>query len=62
MSQVPRQGSAVREWLVIGAIVEVKSDTVVLKVDESSNTRMTFSRDAVQQVLESSESSESSSS
>ena len=44
---------------VIGAIVEVKSDTVVLKVDESSNTRMTFSRDAVQQVLESSESSSS---
>ena len=40
---------------VIGAIVEIKTDTVVLKVDESSNTRMTFSRDAVQQVLESSD-------
>ncbi|MCP4835157.1 MAG: preprotein translocase subunit YajC [Phycisphaera sp.] len=40
---------------VIGAIVEVKTDTVVLKVDESSNTRMTFSRDAVQQVLDSSD-------
>ena len=38
---------------VIGSIIEVKDDTVVLKVDESSNTRMTFSRDAVQQVLES---------
>lgn len=38
---------------VIGSVVELDSDTVVLKVDESSNTRMTFARDAVQQVLES---------
>ncbi len=36
---------------VIGAIVEVKSDTVILKVDESSNTRITFARSAIQQVL-----------
>jgi preprotein translocase subunit YajC len=39
---------------VIGSVVEVKSDTVVLKVDESSNTRITFARSAVQQVLTSS--------
>jgi preprotein translocase subunit YajC len=38
---------------VIGSVVELDADTVVLKVDESSNTRMTFARDAVQQVLES---------
>jgi preprotein translocase subunit YajC len=37
---------------VIGSIVEVKSDQVVLKVDESSNTRITFARSAVQQVLD----------
>ncbi|MDE0888271.1 MAG: preprotein translocase subunit YajC [Phycisphaerales bacterium] len=37
---------------VIGAVVEIKPDTILLKVDESSNTRMTFARDAVQQVLE----------
>ena len=36
---------------VIGAIVEVKPDEVVLKVDESSNTRITFARSAIQQVL-----------
>ena len=36
---------------VIGSIVEVKPDLVVLKVDESSNTRITFSRSAFQQVL-----------
>ena len=40
---------------VIGAVVEIKTDTILLKVDESSNTRMTFARDAVQQVLESEE-------
>lgn len=38
---------------VIGSIVEVKTDTVVLKVDETSNTRITFARSAVQQVLDS---------
>ena len=42
---------------VIGAVVEIKPDTILLKVDESSNTRMTFARDAVQQVLESEEES-----
>ncbi len=36
---------------VVGSVVEVKSDQVVLKVDESSNTRITFARSAVQQVL-----------
>jgi preprotein translocase subunit YajC len=42
---------------VIGLVVEIKPDYVVLKVDESSNTRITFSRAAVQQVLTSSNSS-----
>jgi preprotein translocase subunit YajC len=36
---------------VIGAIVEVKPDFVVLKVDESANTRITFARSAIQQIL-----------
>lgn len=36
---------------VIGSVVEVKPDYIVLKVDESSNTRITFARSAVQQVL-----------
>jgi preprotein translocase subunit YajC len=40
---------------VIGAIVELKPDTVVLKVDESANTRITFARSAIQQVLSSSD-------
>jgi len=37
---------------IIGSVVELKPRTVVLKVDESSNTRITFSRDAIQQVLD----------
>ena len=36
---------------VIGSVVEVKSDTIVLKVDESANTRITFARSSIQQVL-----------
>ncbi len=36
---------------LIGSVVEVKSDTIVLKVDESANTRITFARSSIQQVL-----------
>jgi preprotein translocase subunit YajC len=36
---------------VIGSIVEIKPDTIVLKVDESSNIRITFARSAIQHVL-----------
>ncbi|MCP3902725.1 MAG: preprotein translocase subunit YajC [Planctomycetes bacterium] len=43
---------------VIGAIVEVKPEFVVLKVDESANTRITFARSAIQQVLSSKETKE----
>jgi preprotein translocase subunit YajC len=37
---------------IMGSVVEVKGDVVVLNVDKSSNTRMTVSRAAIQQVLE----------
>ena len=36
---------------VIGTIVQVKEHEIVLKVDEASNTKMTFIRRAIQQVL-----------
>lgn len=36
---------------VIGSVVEVKDETIVIRVDDRSDTRMTFSRAAVQQVL-----------
>ena len=41
---------------LIGSVVEIKTDTVILKVDESSNTRITFSRSSIQQVISSSHS------
>ncbi|MDZ4831938.1 MAG: preprotein translocase subunit YajC [Phycisphaerae bacterium] len=36
---------------VIGSIVEIKPDIVVLKVDEQSNTRVTFARSAIVGIL-----------
>jgi len=36
---------------VIGTVVELKSDEVVLKVDDSGHTRIRFARSAIQQVL-----------
>ena len=36
---------------IIGSVAEVKGDTIILKVDESTNTRITFHRSAVANVL-----------
>lgn len=36
---------------IIGTIVSVKDDEVVVKVDESTNTKMTFIKSAIQRVL-----------
>ncbi len=36
---------------VIGTILSVKDDEVVLKVDESTNTKMTFVKTSIQRVL-----------
>jgi len=36
---------------IIGTVVNVKEDEIVLKVDESSNTKITFVRGAMQKVL-----------
>lgn len=36
---------------VVGSVVDVRGEEVVLKVDESSNTRITFARSAIQQIL-----------
>ena len=40
---------------VIGSVVEIKDSEVVLKVDETNNVKMRFSKTAVQQVLDSRE-------
>jgi len=36
---------------IIGTVVAVKDGEVVVKVDETTNTKMTFSRSAIQKVL-----------
>ena len=37
---------------VIGTIISVKDDQVIVKVDESTNTKMTFTKTAIQKILE----------
>lgn len=36
---------------IIGTVISVKDDEVVVKVDESTNTKMTFIKSAIQRVL-----------
>jgi len=35
---------------IVGTVISVKDDELTLKVDESSNTKITFSRSAIQRV------------
>jgi len=37
---------------IIGTVVAIKENEVVLKVDETTNTKMTFLKDAIWQVVE----------
>jgi len=46
---------------IIGTVMEVREDEVIIKVDDSSNTRIKFTRGAIQRVLSSSETEKSSS-
>jgi preprotein translocase subunit YajC len=36
---------------ILGSVVEVRDNEVVLKVDESSNTKIKFTRDAIKRVV-----------
>jgi preprotein translocase subunit YajC len=36
---------------ILGSVVDVRDNEVVLKVDEGSNTKIKFSRDAIKRVL-----------
>jgi preprotein translocase subunit YajC len=38
---------------ILGTVVEVRDDEIVVKVDENANTRLRFSRTAIQTILES---------
>ena len=52
LSKLDKKASVQTIGGIMGSVIEVKGDLVVLEVDKSSNTRMTFSRSAIQQVLE----------
>jgi preprotein translocase subunit YajC len=54
LSTLSRHDRVLMAGGMIGTIVELKDDEVVLKVDESNNTRIHFSKTAVQSVLKSS--------
>ncbi|MGA1056625.1 MAG: preprotein translocase subunit YajC [Phycisphaerales bacterium] len=51
LSAVKKHDRVLTSGGIIGSVVEASADTVVLKVDENSNVRMTFARSAVQQIL-----------
>ncbi len=36
---------------VVGTVISVKDDEVVVKVDESTNTKMTFIKTAIQRII-----------
>jgi preprotein translocase subunit YajC len=36
---------------ILGSVVEVRDSEVLLKVDESTNTKIKFSRDAIKRVV-----------
>ena len=36
---------------IVGTVVSIKNDEVVLKVDESTNTKMTFMQTSIQRIL-----------
>lgn len=38
---------------ILGTVVEVRDDEIIVKVDENANTRLRFSRSAIQSIVES---------
>ena len=58
MSSIKKHDEVQTTGGIIGSVVELKDDTVVLKIDENSNVRMTFAKSAIVQVLSSGSSSE----
>ena len=51
LSSIKKNDSVQTIGGVIGSVVELKNETVVIRVDDRADTRMTFARAAVQQVL-----------
>lgn len=53
MSSIKKHDEVQTAGGIIGSVVELKDDTVVLKIDENSNVRMTFAKSAIVQVIKS---------
>lgn len=51
MSSIKKHDSVQTAGGIIGAVVEIKDDTIILKIDENSNVRMTFAKSSIVQVL-----------
>jgi len=51
LSSLGRHDKVMTNGGIIGVIVEVRDDEIVLKVDESTNTRIHFARSAIKTVL-----------
>lgn len=52
LSSLKKHDRVVTTGGIVGSVVEIKPRFIVLKVDEGSNTRITFSREAILQVIE----------
>jgi preprotein translocase subunit YajC len=51
LAGIKRHDKVVTIGGIVGSVVELKDDSVILKVDETSNTRITFSKSAISQVM-----------
>ena len=50
LSAVKKNDRVVTIGGILGTVISVKDDEITLKVDESSNTKITFTRSAIQRV------------
>lgn len=51
LSAVKKNDRVVTIGGIMGTVLSIKDDEITLKVDESSNTKITFQRSAVQRVV-----------
>jgi preprotein translocase subunit YajC len=50
LSAIKKNDRVVTIGGILGTVISVKDDEITLKVDESSNTKITFTRSAIQRV------------
>ena len=51
MANLRKQDKVLTIGGLIGTVVDIRDDEIVLKVDENANTRVRFTRSAIQQIL-----------